>query len=63
MRKKALATLTLMLAMALGSVAAEATPAGVEYKADGTAVIWGEALAPPGTPAAVLAYAANRVGG
>lgn len=63
MKKKAIVTLALALGMALGSFAADATPPGVEFKANGTAVIWGDAMAPPATPAAALAYAAAQLGG
>jgi hypothetical protein len=56
-------TLAVTLALMVGTVTAGATPAGVEYKDNGTAVIWGDAMAPAGTPTAALAYASDLIGG
>jgi hypothetical protein len=60
--KKAFAALILMLAMALGTLASDAAPAGVEFKDNGVAVVQGDMLAAPGTPAAALAYASSALG-
>ncbi|MDH3731473.1 MAG: hypothetical protein OES13_10200 [Acidimicrobiia bacterium] len=44
----------------LAAFAAQAAPAGTWEKGNGVVVINNDALAPAGTPAAAIAYAASR---
>jgi hypothetical protein len=61
MRKRIIGVLLAAIVLSLSTFTAGATPAGVEFKQNGTAVIWGEAMASQGTPAAALAYVAAQL--